>query len=257
MYRQLTGNPLVSTVKRVAILGGSGGIGAALIDLLLTRDDVEQVQATRRAAPEGTGPHRTKEEEAGHLRWSEFDASDELAVKSWVQGLGKIDWLINCVGMLHDQSHGPEKSIGTLDPEHFMRSMQVNTLPTLLLAKYALPALRHSPVAVFATISARVGSISDNRLGGWYSYRSSKAALNMSLKCLSIEWARTASNIRVVALHPGTTDTALSVPFQRNVPQGKLFPADKTARLLVEQIEGLHDQASGRFIAYDGEEIPW
>lgn len=240
----------------VAIVGGSGGIGAALIDQLLPRDDVACIHATCR----GTPPDRSGSASgmfSDKLRWTMLDATDEPAISAWINELGSVDWLINCVGMLHDGAGQPEKSIRSLDPEHFQRSMQINCLPTLLLGKYALPALRRSPAAVFATVSAKVGSIADNNLGGWYSYRSSKAALNMTLKCLAIEWARSAKNIRVAALHPGTTDTALSVPFQRNVPEGKLFPAEKTARLLIEQIEGLHEHASGRFIAYDGEEIPW
>lgn len=253
--------------KRVAIVGGSGGIGAALVRVLAAREDVALVHATGRSAstvsaaqvalaatveaPAGVG------ELADKVRWTVLETSDESAVSAWISSLGAVDWLINCVGMLHDHDGQPEKTIRSFEPAHFARSMEANCLPTLLLGKHALPALRHSPQAVFATISARVGSIADNRLGGWYSYRSSKAALNMALKCLAIEWARTAKSIRVVALHPGTTDTALSVPFQANVPEGKLFSAEKTARLLVEQIEKLHDQPSGRFIAYDGEEIPW
>ena len=135
--------------------------------------------------------------------------------------------------------------------------MAINCLPTLLLAKYARNILKDSESGVFATVSARVGSISDNSLGGWYSYRASKAALNMTLKCLSIEWARNAKNVRVAAMHPGTTDSRLSKPFQVNVPQSKLFSPSKTAGLLVQQITQLHDYPSGRFIAYDGEEIPW
>ncbi|WP_430877723.1 SDR family NAD(P)-dependent oxidoreductase [Granulosicoccus sp. 3-233] len=245
-------------MKSVAIMGGSGGIGAALIEQLLARDDIALIHASaRRRVPDSAGIAAADEKNTGRLRWTLFDATDESAVESWVKGLGSVDWLINCVGLLHDDNARPEKSIGQLDPQHFLRSMQVNTLPTLLLGKHALPALRQSPAAVFASISARVGSIEDNALGGWYSYRSSKAALNMSLKCLAIEWARSASNVRVAALHPGTTDTALSMPFQRNVPAGKLFSPAKTARLLIEQIECLHDRPSGRFIAYDGEEIPW
>lgn len=245
-------------MKTVAIVGGRSGIGAAMIEQLLAREDTGPIHATCRGpVPDRASGTDHSSDLSGRIRWTRLDATDESAVGAWVQTLGSVDWLINCVGMLHDEAGQPEKSIRNFDPVHFQHSMQVNCLPTLLLGKYALPVLRQSPAAVFATISARVGSISDNALGGWYSYRSSKAALNMSLKCLAIEWARSARNIRVVALHPGTTDTALSVPFQRNVPEGKLFPAEKTARLLLEQIEQLHDKPSGRFIAYDGEEIPW
>ncbi len=244
--------------KVIAILGATGGIGAAMLQILSAREDVEQVHATRFSS---TPPILASEQDsrAGHanIKWTSLDASDETSIREWVENIGRVDWLINCVGMLHDDAHGPEKTIRQFDPAHFQRSMALNCLPTLLLGKYALPALKHSPAGVFATVSAKVGSISDNRLGGWYSYRASKAALNMSLKCLSIEWARNARNLRVVALHPGTTDSKLSKPFQHNVPEGKLFSTAKTAGLLIQQIAQLHNQPSGRFIAYDGEEIPW
>ncbi|NND89298.1 MAG: SDR family NAD(P)-dependent oxidoreductase [Granulosicoccus sp.] len=247
------------TFKTIAVLGAGGGIGAALVEQLTLRPDVQLIHASRHAEPTvlAAGNGTDERADAAPIRWSVLEASDEAAVRNWVESLPAIDWMINCIGMLHDQAHGPEKSIRQLDPDHFISSMTINCLPTLLLGKYALPVLRKSPAGVFATVSARVGSISDNHLGGWYSYRASKAALNMSLKCLAIEWARVTRNIRVAALHPGTTDTPLSRPFQGNVPHGKLFSPQKTARLLLEQIDALHDHPSGRFIAYDGEEIPW
>ena len=244
--------------KVIAVLGGTGGIGAAMVEILAARDDVDQIHATSfSSTPPVSSNEQNSLEGHGKVDWATLDASDEVAIREWVGSIGQVDWLINCVGMLHEEAKGPEKTIRHFDPAHFQRSMALNCLPTLLLGKYALPALKHSPVGVFATVSAKVGSISDNRLGGWYSYRASKAALNMSLKCLSIEWARNAKNLRVVALHPGTTDSNLSKPFQQNVPEGKLFSTAKTAGLLIEQIEQLHNQPSGRFIAYDGEEIPW
>jgi NAD(P)-dependent dehydrogenase (short-subunit alcohol dehydrogenase family) len=159
--------------------------------------------------------------------------------------------------MLLNQDNGPEKSIRAFDPLHFRQSMMIHCLPSLLLGKHIRPALKDSPSGVFVTISARVGSITDNRLGGWYSYRASKVALNMALKCLAIEWARNTPNFRVAALHPGITDTPLSKPLQQNVLQGKLFSPDKAAQMLISQIEQLHEQPSGRFIAFDGAEIPW
>lgn len=248
--------------KSIAILGASGSIGASMLHRLAAREDVRQIHATYHQRPAGDDRAAGPDGMAivggdTDIQWRSVDASDESSIKAWVSGLGSVDWLINCAGMLHNQRGGPEKTIRAFCPEHFRQSMEVNCLPTLLLGKYALAALENSPAGVFASVSARVGSISDNRLGGWYSYRSSKAALNMSLKCLAIEWQRTARNIRVVALHPGTTDSRLSKPFQKNVPEGKLFTPDKTARLLIQQIERLHEQPSGRFIAYDGEEIPW
>lgn len=245
-------------MKTIAIVGASGGIGAALLDSLMAREDVGVIHATYHRSLAGSslgsigGISSDK-----RVHWTSLNATDEASVASWVEGIGKIDWLLNCVGMLHDRNAGPEKSIRAFDPLHFQQSMAINCLPSLLLGKYIRPALKDSPDAVFSTISARVGSITDNRLGGWYSYRASKAALNMVLKSLSIEWARNTPNLRVAALHPGTTDTRLSKPFQKNVQADKLFSADKTAHLLIEQIEKLHEHPSGRFIAFDGAEIPW
>ena len=242
----------------VAIVGASGGIGAAILKQLTSRQDVSLIHATYHQSLAGGSVGSV----AGYasdtkIRWSKLDARDDEQVRQWMLSVDRADWLINCAGMLHDGSHGPEKSISALSAEHFNNSMAINCLPTLLLGKYAHDVLKDADKGVFATISARVGSIGDNRLGGWYSYRASKAALNMALKCLSIEWARNAKSLRVAALHPGTTDSSLSQPFQKNVPEGKLFSPEKTAGLLIEQIERLHEEESGRFIAYDGEEIPW
>ncbi|MFT5893743.1 MAG: NAD(P)-dependent dehydrogenase (short-subunit alcohol dehydrogenase family) [bacterium] len=242
----------------VAIVGASGGIGAALLDQLAIREDIAVIHATFFRSPQASSLGSIVSfGEATPVSWSQLDASDEISVKEWLDEIGPVDWLINCAGMLHDAKKGPEKTIRAFDVDHFAASIRTNCLPTLLLGKYALPCLRNSSNAVFTTISARVGSIGDNQLGGWYSYRASKAALNMSLKGLSIEWQRVARNIRVLALHPGTTDSRLSKPFQKNVPAGKLFSPEKTAGLLLEQISSAHSLPSGRFIAYDGEEIPW
>lgn len=241
----------------VAIVGASGGIGAAILNELASREDVQCIHATYyHSLAGGSVGSASGFASNTDIRWSKLDASSDEEVALWLASVGKADWLINCAGMLHDATHGPEKSISSFNSEHF-HIMSINCLPTLLLGKYARAVLRNSPCGVFATVSARVGSISDNRLGGWYSYRASKAALNMALKCLSIEWARNAKSLRVAALHPGTTDSRLSEPFQKNVPEGKLFSPEKTARLLLEQIGKLHESKSGTFIAYDGEEIPW
>ena len=122
-------------------------------------------------------------------------------------------------------------------------------MPTFLSA--------HAERAVFANLSARVGSIEDNRLGGWYAYRASKAAQNMYTRTLAIEWARSRRNVICVALHPGTTDTDLSRPFQGNVPEGKLFSVDRTVSQLLAVIDRLQPDDSGQFFAWDGERIPW
>ncbi len=248
----------MSTTLKIAIVGASGGIGAALLDQLVDRADVAVIHATYFKSPAGSALGNISNfGNKTSVVWRELDATDDLSVKEWLADVGSIDWVINCVGMLHTQDNKPEKTVRQLDADHFAASMNINCLPTLLLAKYAAAALKGTDNGVFATVSARVGSIEDNQLGGWYSYRASKAALNMALKCLSIEWQRTLKNVRVLALHPGTTESRLSEPFQRNVPEGSLFTAEKTARLLLVQLDAAKNLPTGRFIAYDGQEIPW
>ena len=233
----------------IVITGGSGGIGGAFVEALTGRMDVEHIIATwNRHAPAREYPNVT---------WQQLDLSDESAVQAWASQTGDIDWLINTAGMLHNSSQGPEKTIRQIDPAFFLENMSTNALPTLLLAKHLHASFRHGRQAVFATVSAKVGSIEDNRLGGWFSYRASKAALNMCLKTLAIEWQRTLSNVAVVALHPGTTDSALSKPFQKNVPPGQLFAPSRTAAYLLDVLDGLTPAQSGQFLAFDGERLPW
>jgi len=239
---------------KVAIVGGSGGIGAALIASLSATSLVSDIHATYFSAGATRSDSASRDTS---IHWSELDATDETSVAGWIKQIGSVDWIINCVGMLHTAELKPEKSIRQFDPELFQQSMTLNCLPTLILGKYAQSALRQSPQPIFATLSARVGSIEDNRLGGWHSYRASKAALNMALKCLAIEWQRTLPNARVLALHPGTTDTALSKPFQQRVPDGQLFSSKKSAEYLLSQIRDAHQHESGRFIAWDGSSIDW
>lgn len=242
----------------VAILGGSGGIGAGLIAALAVKEDVVRIEATyhRSEVPAWLSDALSVEQQQ-KIHWTQVNAGDESALAAWIESMASIDWLINCVGVLHTASLLPEKSIRQFDAQLFETSMQVNCLPTLLLAKHASTKLKKSSQGLFATVSARVGSIEDNRLGGWHSYRASKAAVNMAIKCIAIEWERTHPHVRVLSLHPGTTDTGLSKPFQKRVPQSKLFSIEKTAQYLLTQLETAHEYDSGRFIAWDGSAIPW
>lgn len=244
--------------KRVALLGGSGGIGAAMIAALCERDDIERIDSTYYRSPASSALGSIGQfGSSTQVNWTQVDATQEEQVASWLTSLESIDWLINCIGFLHDTSTSPEKSISQFDSASLQKNININCLPNLLLAKHAGSLLKRADKGVFAAITAKVGSIEDNRLGGWYSYRAAKAAANMVLKTVSIEWQRTAPSVRVVALHPGTTDTKLSAPFQARVPADKLFSTAKTAGLLLSQIDQLHEHDSGRFIAYDGAEIPW
>ncbi|WP_060981954.1 SDR family oxidoreductase [Vibrio splendidus] len=238
----------------ILVVGGSGGIGFAVVKHLLSelsRFDFLDVHV------DATYHSQQPELENNRLSWHKVDATDEADIKRLSSEFDQLDWLINCVGMLHTPDLGPEKNLSSIDPEFFLKNISVNTLPSLLLAKHFTPILRTSDNPKFAVVSAKVGSISDNRLGGWYSYRSSKAALNMFIKTMSIEWQRTIKKGTVLALHPGTTDTALSKPFQTNVPEGKLFESSYVAHQLVDIIRTARPDNSGHFYAYDGEQLSW
>lgn len=236
----------------ILIVGGSGGIGTALIELILERhkDDTQlQLFCT----------YFTREPSIHHsqVSWFRVDCSSESSIVDLAKHIPKLDWLINTVGVLSTEQASPEKTIKSFDLEHFYQSVATNTLPTLLLAKHFSHHFKADVNTIFATISARVGSIADNHLGGWYSYRSSKAALNMALKTLSIEWGRNQKNLCVAALHPGTVNTRLSQPFQSRVPEKKLFTPSQSANYLLDIIEQLTPDKTGQFWAWDGQQIPW
>ena len=233
----------------IVIAGGSGGIGGAFVEALATRPGVDNIIAT-------CNRHSSMLEHP-KVTWHQLDLTDEGAIRDWAAEVDEIDWLINAAGILHTRVQGPEKSIRQIDPAFFLENMSINALPALLLAKHLHGKFRHGRPAVFATVSAKVGSIEDNRLGGWISYRASKAALNMSIKTLAIEWRRNLPNVAVVALHPGTTDTALSKPFQRNVPHGQLFKPEYSVNCMLSVLENLKPAHSGEFLAFDGERLPW
>jgi NAD(P)-dependent dehydrogenase (short-subunit alcohol dehydrogenase family) len=234
---------------KIVVAGGSGGIGGAFVENLARRSNVEKITATYNRNPPGI--------EHPNVIWHQLDLIDETAIRDWAAQIDEIDWLINAAGMLHTTAQGPEKTVRHIDPAFFLESMSINTLPTLLLAKHLHARFRHGRPAIFATVSAKVGSIEDNRLGGWFSYRASKAALNMCLKTLAIEWRRTLPNVAVAALHPGTTDTALSRPFQHNVPGEQLFTPERSANYLLNVLDRLKPAQSGQFLAFDGEHLPW
>ncbi|MGI2187172.1 SDR family oxidoreductase [Shewanella oncorhynchi] len=234
---------------KVLIVGGSGGIGRAMVKRIQESYPNATVHATYR--------HHLPNDRQNNIQWHALDVTNEAEIKQLSEQLTELDWLINCVGILHTQDKGPEKSLQSLDIDFFQHNLTLNTLPSIMLAKHFAKALTQSHSARFAVISAKVGSITDNKLGGWYSYRASKAALNMFLKTLSIEWQRTMKHGVVLSLHPGTTDTPLSQPFQQSVPKGKLFTPEYVANCLLPIIANATPAQTGRFFAYDGTELPW
>ena len=171
--------------------------------------------------------------------------------------VSEIHYLVNCVGYLHNSDHGPEKSLRKINEEQFIEAVRVNAFPTVLLAKHFMKLMRHKKEAVFAAISARVGSIEDNRAGGWYSYRGSKAMLNMMLSNIAIEFNRGCPNVKVLALHPGTVDTNLSSPFSKNMNPDHLFTPEYSVKSMMDVIESVDKNPLGAFYAWDGEKIPW
>ncbi|MGD8421926.1 MAG: SDR family NAD(P)-dependent oxidoreductase, partial [Gammaproteobacteria bacterium] len=181
--------------RQIVLVGASGGIGRALLAELVDRFPEAELHATRFRGPIPF--------EHPRVDWRQLDLRDDRAIADWSADFERVDWMLNCAGFLHGDAGRPEKTVRSLEPDFLLESIRINTLPSLLLAKHFDAAFKRSGAPLLATVSARVGSIEDNRLGGWYSYRISKAALNMALKTLSIEWRHRFPGGRVAALHPG------------------------------------------------------
>lgn len=236
---------------RAVIIGATGGIGNALVAELAAREDVDTVHALSRT---GTSPGLAKVQ-AGRIDLNE-EASIEAAAAS-VKMTGAPDLVFVASGLLSDGAElQPEKSYRHQSADAFQRVFEINTFGPGLVAKHFLPIMPRKGRSVFAVLSARVGSISDNRLGGWHAYRASKAALNMLIKNYAIEQARRNEDFIAVSLHPGTVDTALSEPFQSNVPDKQLFSPEVSAHHLLGVIETLRPADSGKAFDWAGKEIP-
>lgn len=234
------------------VVGASGGIGQAVVQELLLSPAVERVFGSSRRRL-GVSDSRFVPL-AMDVTSHESIAAAAAAIKRETESLSLI---INCAGLLHDEVLKPEKNLAAVRADAMVKSFEVNALGAVLLAQGMQQLIHPVNHAVLATVSARVGSISDNRLGGWYAYRTAKAAQNMLTRNLSIEMRRRAKGLICVALHPGTVDTRLSKPFQSNVPAGKLFEPARAATQLVAVIGSLGPADNGKFFAWDGSEIPW
>jgi NAD(P)-dependent dehydrogenase (short-subunit alcohol dehydrogenase family) len=224
------------------VIGASGGIGRALADAL---DDEGQFKRVHRLSRSAKG--------ADHI-----DLEDEASIAIAAERLGASSpptLILVATGILHDEGHGPEKSMRDLDPAWLARNFAINAIGPALVAKHFLPLMSRNVRSVFAALSARVGSTSDNRLGGWYGYRASKAALNMTIRNLAIEYKRKNDRAVIVGLHPGTVDTELSQPFQKNVSAKQLFDTERAALQLLDVLDDLMPADSGHIFAWDGEEI--
>ena len=230
---------------KACIFGASGGIGQAFVGQLQANPQIKTIFAGARLPIAPT----SKVTPFG------FDLRDEASIANAVPTIGGADLNIVATGMLHADNIQPEKSLRAVSSEAFEQAFAINTVGPALIGKQLLPRLPKDRRSVFAFLSARVGSISDNRLGGWHAYRASKAALNMLVRNFAIEMARTHPQAIIVALHPGTVDTALSQPFQRGVAENKLFTPDYAAGRMLDVLAGLTPEDSGHLFAWDGERI--
>jgi NAD(P)-dependent dehydrogenase (short-subunit alcohol dehydrogenase family) len=231
---------------RALVVGAFGGLGSALVPQLDADARYTQIIAWSRSVSVVTG---TK------IRANHIDLRDEATIAAAARSLGEVDLAIVATGLLHDGDLKPEKSWNSLDPSFMVRAFEINTVGPALIAKHVLPLLPRDRRAVFAALSARVGSIGDNRLGGWHSYRASKAALNQLIRCFSIELVAKRPLAICVGLHPGTVDTHLSKPYQAGLPKDKLFAPEQSARQLLQVIDGLTPAHSGRVYDWAGLEI--
>ena len=164
---------------------------------------------------------------------------------------------IHAAGILHEASIVPEKSLYECNADALLRLFAINSIGPLMVAKEVLARQSRMLPFRFVALSAMVGSISDNRLGGWYGYRASKAALNQFVKTLAVECRRRFPNATVAAVHPGTTDTSLSAPYTRNVPPDRLYSTEETAGRVLDVVRNLTPESSGGFFHWDGTSIPW
>ena len=229
---------------RALVVGANGALGGALVDHLSGRAEVESVIAAARVPK----PH-----ESAKVIPRALDILDEASIAAALAGIERIDLAVVATGRLHmPGGMQPEKSWRALDKATLMESFAVNAVGPALVAKHVMPLLPREGKAVLAALSARVGSISDNHLGGWYGYRAAKAALNQLIRTFAIELARQRRDAICVGLHPGTVDSALSRPFQSGVAAGKLFTPMMAAAQLLGVIDTLEPTHTGHLVAWDG-----
>lgn len=236
------------------VIGASGGIGRELVSQL-SDSGAEVVAVSRNGFRDDAWPDSVTNVKC--------DSQDESQIENVVNDMASsgqsVSFAVCTVGMLHSESEGkqiqPEKQLESLNSEQLSAYFTVNTIIPSLWLKHLVGVMSDS--AVIACLSARVGSISDNRLGGWYGYRASKAALNMMVKTAAIEYGRRAKGTALVCYHPGTVDTALSEPFQSNVKPEKLFTPEFTVSQLLSITRNLDPKEGPFYLDWDGKPINW
>lgn len=245
--------------QQTLIIGANSDIAKALALQLITSETTGLILISRDVSPDDLLYRDRNNSNVNIITVKDYQlqsieqAIEEIATYNHAP----ITRIFICNGILHNQSIQPEKRIEELTVESFNQVMASNTLTPMLWIQQLMPTLTGNSPCKIVVFSARVGSISDNRLGGWYSYRASKAALNMMLKTAAIEIARRNKNIKIIAFHPGTTDTPLSKPFQKNVPTNKLFTCDFVARQLLTIVENSSYDQTASYLDWQGKSINW
>lgn len=233
------------------LIGGGSALGQAVMRQWAGEDRFERLWSIARQ-PAGSDDGRRRFRATDHS-----DASMQALCEEIMQGDDPPRRILITLGTLHGAHYGPEKSLEQLSQASMQEVLAVNcVLPLTWLATLA-QHLRRVDDCRIAVLSARVGSITDNRLGGWYSYRSAKAALNMGLRSAAVELSRRARGVKLIAYHPGTVDTPLSRPFQARIPADKLFSAEQAARYLVDVMEGVTLDGELAYLDWAGKPIPW
>ena len=236
------------------VIGGNGGVGREFVRQLQDSNRVHSIVATHRK-PISESFHHPK------VTWAQVDVREETTIEALAKHLKdtglKPNLVINCIGVLHTSDFGPEKTWRHLNAQTMHDVFAINAFAVGLLGKHLIPLIPRKDRSIFASISARVGSIADNRLGGWYSYRASKTAHNMFVKTLSIEAWRKHPELAIVSLHPGTVDTTLSEPFTARYDPSKLFTSTRAVNELSSVISNLTSKDTGGFFAWDGQSIPF
>lgn len=245
--------------ERALVIGAGSAIAKALIAGFLQQPNQTQVIAVSREQPDTMSLQDTA---LTFIRCDYSSTSIRQVAQKLADYAGSITRVFICTGVLHTDTIKPEKRVEDIDAEHMAEIFRINSITPALWLQALLPLLKNSPHCVLTVLSARVGSISDNRKGGWYSYRASKAALNMLIKTAAIEYARRAPGVKLLAFHPGTVDTELSRPFQKNVAPEKLFtPAFVASKLIaLTEYTGIANRSADGDAAYldwAGETIEW
>ncbi|MFC3093645.1 SDR family NAD(P)-dependent oxidoreductase [Alteromonas sediminis] len=239
------------TENTILVIGASGGIGKAVVEAFSTAYPDSQVYALSRSDTEFAQKN---------VKSIKLDTGSEHAVAHWCQANREMSfrYVVGCVGVLHSEESAlsPEKRLEDISTEGLSQYFTVNTIVPAIWIKHLVNCVSKSASTV-CFLSARVGSITDNKLGGWYGYRASKSALNMIMKTASVEYRRRTKHTGFVCYHPGTVDTALSKPFQANVKPEKLFSSAFTAERLVDILAKVDTDNGPYYLDWDGKPIQW